>query len=188
MEIKAFSIHYNDLSDVIGSLVEIYHPFREDQIGPDRGLGTFKGLAIWDTGAQVSVITQKVAGELGLQPFRFMRHKGVLREDTVPVYKIAVVLPNGFGLRTMDVSEVPELADGFDVLIGMDIIGLGDFAISKLDNKTFFSFRIPSHDCIDFTGKTKTPIPKPAVSRVGRNDPCPCGSGMKYKRCHGIGQ
>ena len=20
---------------------------------------------------------------------------------------------------------------------------------------------------------------------VGRNDPCPCGSGKKYKRCHG---
>jgi hypothetical protein len=24
--------------------------------------------------------------------------------------------------------------------------------------------------------------PKPAI---GRNDPCPCGSGEKYKRCHG---
>ncbi|OPY71951.1 MAG: hypothetical protein A4E63_01388 [Syntrophorhabdus sp. PtaU1.Bin050] len=24
------------------------------------------------------------------------------------------------------------------------------------------------------------PIPK-----VGRNDPCPCGSGKKYKKCHG---
>jgi preprotein translocase subunit SecA len=23
------------------------------------------------------------------------------------------------------------------------------------------------------------------VDRVGRNDPCPCGSGKKYKRCHG---
>jgi uncharacterized protein len=23
---------------------------------------------------------------------------------------------------------------------------------------------------------------------VGRNDPCPCGSGKKYKRCHGAGQ
>jgi hypothetical protein len=23
------------------------------------------------------------------------------------------------------------------------------------------------------------------VPRVGRNDPCPCGSGKKYKRCHG---
>jgi preprotein translocase subunit SecA len=23
------------------------------------------------------------------------------------------------------------------------------------------------------------------VEKVGRNDPCPCGSGKKYKRCHG---
>ncbi len=23
------------------------------------------------------------------------------------------------------------------------------------------------------------------VPRVGRNDPCPCGSGKKYKSCHG---
>ncbi|HBY41235.1 MAG TPA: preprotein translocase subunit SecA, partial [Alteromonas sp.] len=21
--------------------------------------------------------------------------------------------------------------------------------------------------------------------KVGRNDPCPCGSGKKYKQCHG---
>ncbi|MGH9750721.1 MAG: preprotein translocase subunit SecA [Candidatus Polarisedimenticolia bacterium] len=30
--------------------------------------------------------------------------------------------------------------------------------------------------------------PRPAqraVERVGRNDPCPCGSGKKYKKCHG---
>ena len=27
----------------------------------------------------------------------------------------------------------------------------------------------------------------PAGARkVGRNDPCPCGSGKKYKRCHGV--
>jgi preprotein translocase subunit SecA len=24
-----------------------------------------------------------------------------------------------------------------------------------------------------------------AMRRVGRNDPCPCGSGKKYKLCHG---
>ena len=23
------------------------------------------------------------------------------------------------------------------------------------------------------------------AAKVGRNDPCPCGSGKKYKRCHG---
>jgi len=22
--------------------------------------------------------------------------------------------------------------------------------------------------------------------KVGRNDPCPCGSGKKYKKCHGL--
>ena len=25
-----------------------------------------------------------------------------------------------------------------------------------------------------------------ASTKVGRNDPCPCGSGKKYKRCHGV--
>ena len=23
------------------------------------------------------------------------------------------------------------------------------------------------------------------LPKVGRNDPCPCGSGKKYKKCHG---
>jgi preprotein translocase subunit SecA len=27
--------------------------------------------------------------------------------------------------------------------------------------------------------------PKRDGEKVGRNDPCPCGSGKKYKRCHG---
>ena len=26
---------------------------------------------------------------------------------------------------------------------------------------------------------------KRAEKKVGRNDPCPCGSGKKYKKCHG---
>lgn len=30
------------------------------------------------------------------------------------------------------------------------------------------------------------PKPEPARSaKIGRNDPCPCGSGKKYKKCHG---
>ncbi len=28
-------------------------------------------------------------------------------------------------------------------------------------------------------------MPAGQVPRVGRNDPCPCGSGKKYKQCHG---
>ena len=35
------------------------------------------------------------------------------------------------------------------------------------------------------------PMGRPAaatVPEVGRNDPCPCGSGKKYKKCHGAGR
>ena len=30
----------------------------------------------------------------------------------------------------------------------------------------------------------QTPVRNPTRA-VGRNDPCPCGSGQKFKRCHG---
>ncbi|HHS49935.1 MAG TPA: hypothetical protein ENN07_02350, partial [candidate division Zixibacteria bacterium] len=32
-------------------------------------------------------------------------------------------------------------------------------------------------------GRPKAPVVK--SERVGRNDPCPCGSGKKYKQCCG---
>ncbi|MBI2614324.1 MAG: preprotein translocase subunit SecA [Gemmatimonadetes bacterium] len=34
---------------------------------------------------------------------------------------------------------------------------------------------------------SERPSPARAVPKVGRNDPCPCGSGKKYKKCHGAG-
>jgi len=33
--------------------------------------------------------------------------------------------------------------------------------------------------------KTHSPFPKQSQPKVGRNDPCPCGSGNKYKKCCG---
>ena len=39
------------------------------------------------------------------------------------------------------------------------------------------------------TAATRTTQPKaqPVTSqkKIGRNEPCPCGSGKKYKKCHG---
>jgi SEC-C motif len=32
---------------------------------------------------------------------------------------------------------------------------------------------------------TFAPLPQRTVQSISRNDPCPCGSGKKYKRCHG---
>ena len=37
------------------------------------------------------------------------------------------------------------------------------------------------------SGQPKTRMPVHVEKKVGRNDPCPCGSGLKYKNCHGRG-
>ncbi|MCW9054557.1 MAG: preprotein translocase subunit SecA [Candidatus Pacebacteria bacterium] len=34
-------------------------------------------------------------------------------------------------------------------------------------------------------GSVAKQVPVSGVKKVGRNDPCPCGSGKKYKHCHG---
>ncbi len=36
-------------------------------------------------------------------------------------------------------------------------------------------------------GEQQKAMPAKAAPRVGRNDPCPCGSGKKFKNCHGKG-
>ena len=36
-------------------------------------------------------------------------------------------------------------------------------------------------------GERHVTQPIKAEPKVGRNDPCPCGSGKKYKNCHGRG-
>jgi preprotein translocase subunit SecA len=35
-------------------------------------------------------------------------------------------------------------------------------------------------------GEASQPAQRRTGEKVGRNDPCPCGSGKKYKKCHGV--
>ena len=52
-----------------------------------------------------------------------------------------------------------------------------------------------SHNESDAGGQSRPQGPPPppkqqpakAEIKVGRNDPCPCGSGKKFKNCHGAG-
>ena len=37
-------------------------------------------------------------------------------------------------------------------------------------------------------GDASLPTQRRVGEKVGRNDPCPCGSGKKYKKCHGAGK
>ena len=55
---------------------------------------------------------------------------------------------------------------------------------SRAEHMTNVTYSAPSE-----TGEVETSVDpatvQVAVPRVGRNEPCPCGSGKKYKQCHG---
>ena len=57
-------------------------------------------------------------------------------------------------VRVTEVQLIPDDNVSDDkqpqLLIGMDIIGLGDFAVTNANGKTTFSFRVPSVREIDF--------------------------------------
>jgi len=153
----------------------------------DTHLEGLKFKAIWDTGATGSVISKKVATDSGLKPIAMAIVHTAGGTKNCPVYLINMRLPNGMGIAQIRVTE-GELAGDIDVLIGMDVISEGDFAVTHLNGKTVFTFRMPSVVCIDFVKEINSPL-RPvtlhADQKTGRNQPCPCGSGKKYKRCHG---
>jgi predicted aspartyl protease len=109
--------------------------------------------ALWDTGASVSVISGRAAASLGLQAMGRWTVYHANGSSKVNIYYVNVLLPNDISFRALRVSEGD--LTGTDMLIGMDIISKGDFAITASLGKTLFSFQIPSTHEIDFT---KSPI------------------------------
>lgn len=67
-----------------------------------------------------------------------------------PTFIVDIVLPNGLKVRDVTVTGASALSGGCDVLIGMDIIALGDFSITNYKDCTCMSFRIPSMHEIDY--------------------------------------
>ena len=121
--------------------------WRSDSLRPHPTM--FEFTAMWDTGATGSVISDTVARACGLKVAgtRTMRHAQGLTEG-VSAYLINIKLPNEVEFQALPV--ILGKLRGYDVLIGMDIISLGDFAITHPGNETKFSFRIPSQADIDF--------------------------------------
>jgi hypothetical protein len=120
-------------------------------------------LAIWDTGATQTTITEDLAKKLGLYKIREHMLSGVTGNALCNAYLIALALPNGILIPEIEVMDCVGNI-GCDILIGMDVIGLGDFAVCNPRGETTFSFRVPSVKAVDFTAADD-----PADSRAKRS-------------------
>ncbi len=109
-----------------------------------------KFMAIWDTGATASVITQEVVDRCGLKPTGMTQVHGVQGVSVAETFLVNITLMDGrIQITNVRVTR-GTLPPGAQVLIGMDIITTGDFAITNVGGNTVFSFRIPSIKTINY--------------------------------------
>lgn len=143
----------------------------------------FQTKALWDTGATGCAVTKKTATDLKLQPIGLANVTHVNGTTQANVYLIDIFLPNLVIVPAVRVTECDDGVGNFGVIIGMEVITSGDFAITNVGNKTTVSFRIPSIQTIDYNVEAQRL--KDLKFKGERNKSCPCGSGKKYKNCHG---
>jgi len=107
--------------------------------------------ALWDTGASLSAITPELMNKLKVIPVDKKLVAGVHTTQVVDIVLITVELPNSVIKKNIRVA-VCNITSNADVIIGMDIISLGDLALSNGNSQTFLSFASPSYkDKIDFS-------------------------------------
>jgi predicted aspartyl protease len=177
-----FTVKHTGRVAVLSSDVTIFPAFA---IGAPPQQGRIY-KAIYDTGATNSSISPRVVTELGLPSIGAAQVNVGGGGLATTSHLVNIGLPNKVMFPMMRVAQIA-LHGGADVLIGMDILGTGDFAVTHHQGKTTFSFRVPSHDEIDFVAeiqKANTPVPAHS-NKISRNSQCPCGSGKKFKKCCG---
>jgi len=142
----AFDAEYSGIPRELTTVAEIF-PFasRDDNKSIIANI-------LWDTGATHSSLSNKIAKDLGLKSIDTIIVHGVNSSKLADVVIASIRLSGSIFLtgKRFSVNEIP----GADVLIGMDIIMLGDFAVSNSEGKTRFSFVIPPFkNKISFTEK-----------------------------------
>lgn len=136
---RAFTIDYHGRSNKL-----------KTQISISNGSSTITGTALWDTGATTSCISESVAQQLSLVPTGMMNIQTPSSTKAVKTYLVNVGLPNHLNVNDVQVCETDIGKQGIEMLIGMDIITLGDFSVSNFNNNTVFTFRFPSKEKTDF--------------------------------------
>ncbi|MCC2976208.1 preprotein translocase subunit SecA [Sphingomonas sp. PL-96] len=105
----------------------------------------------------------------------FERMLGSIREDVTRTLAVA-----NFNFAPPELPELPDfLTSHFDPLTGDDDTWDQDAGSGYLTT------RMPPMQMPQPSAEALGEDPAEWVGRVSRNAPCPCGSGLKYKHCHG---
>lgn len=128
----AFTIKHNGICRVIKTDLTVISDKSKQNI-----------TAVWDTGATGTCISKDVASKMGLVPIGMCHSHTASGESICSEYLVDLELPNHVIIKDV---RVRDFIGGPDVeaLIGMDIITMGDFAITNANQKTTVSFRMPS--------------------------------------------
>ncbi len=99
-------------------------------------------------------------------------------------------LREGIGWRGLSQRDplVEYKREGFDIFQEMER-GLKEDYVTYIYRVENIKLREEEMQQFSYSGGSEEPNQRPKSPRkvkVGRNDPCPCGSGKKYKKCHGM--
>jgi len=111
--------------------------------------------------------------EFKIEAYRmFDELKSTIRHDvTHTIFRVTVVQPAPQPVRRMQESRPDVTGDAVDAMpaaLAGAAVGAGVATTSTAVG-----------------GNGGTPQPVRSATKIGRNDPCWCGSGKKYKKCHG---
>src|SRR5690606_20350183 len=148
---KSFTLQASGLLRVLKTDCGVCRAFDPLTSGKHPSIQRVVGL--WDTGATGTVISEGCAEKLVLNPVGNQRVYHADGNSIINSYVINHLLPNQVAFQFVKVTEGK--LNGTDLLIGVDIISMGDFSIANFAGKTTFSFRVPSTTKIDFVEESK---------------------------------
>lgn len=107
--------------------------------------------AQWDTGATYCVISSEIVKKYGLNPSKTHEVQSTFSSEIKNAHCLNLILNHEVSVP-IEASESDIIKKtGIDLIIGMEVIYRGDFAISNYDGVICFSFRAPSKGLIDFS-------------------------------------
>jgi hypothetical protein len=134
---------------VLRTPVSISLPFNPGTINPHQHPRAAQFEAIWDTGATATAISEAVVAACGLKPVGMVRAQTPAGTMNCEGYVVNLTVNHKVTFPWVHVTKA-NLGPNTGVLIGMDVITLGDFAVTNKDGQTCFSFRYPAAEWLEF--------------------------------------